>query len=70
MYVADFGSTMVWNESGEILAYLAEKKFPKPRPFFSSDVPDEMSNDLSGKDTKGPRVWIILQISKSYISTL
>ncbi|KAJ6632877.1 Acylamino-acid-releasing enzyme [Pseudolycoriella hygida] len=33
-----FGSTMAWDKSAQNLAYLAEKKVAKAKPFFSSNV--------------------------------
>jgi hypothetical protein len=45
---------MVWNESLDKLAYLAEKKIPKPKPFYSSNViKDDKDNSNANEEKKG-----------------
>lgn len=51
-----FGTTMVWNESAEKLAYLAEKKVAKAKPFFTSHV--KVTNDGSD-DKKKPDLKVV-----------
>lgn len=63
-----FGTTMVWDQSAQKLAYLAEKKVAKAKPFFSSHVKkmdnaeDQMS-DAEKTDLKVRTKFILIEIS-------
>ncbi|CAL8125984.1 unnamed protein product [Orchesella dallaii] len=40
-----WGTTMTWNESENKLAYLAEKKIPKAKPFYASAVKTKLKRE-------------------------
>jgi len=46
------GSTITWSQDSKKLAYIAEKKVPKPKPFFGSYV----KKDESSKEDKPTEV--------------
>ncbi|CAL8118008.1 unnamed protein product [Orchesella dallaii] len=49
---AGWGITMAWNKSENKLAYLAEKKVPKPKPFYSTATASKPKEESEKKDDK------------------
>lgn len=51
---------MVWDEGAQNLAYLAEKKVAKAKPFFNSNVKkdDEKMKDKKTDEKQVTQIWI------------
>ncbi|KAG4077418.1 hypothetical protein HA402_002845 [Bradysia odoriphaga] len=73
-----FGTTMVWDKSAKKLAYLAEKKVAKAKPFFSSNVKtvsdattnsNDKKNDIKGEEYAFRQTWGE-QLSDMYFSVI
>jgi hypothetical protein len=59
LFAEAFGVTMTWSPDSKKLAYLAERKVPKPKPFFTSygkKDEGETEDDKKKKDDESTRV--------------